>query len=136
MTESSDVLTALWFSTKEPTETELADIESRGFELLRFEDMKQLAMSDIRRGDLDSIITGISWCINIGQASAIFGEFPAPILMHSATTLKRAGAAGIPLPENYVALYSAWRTKKLAENGKVMLHHESWCRVGVLVPSS
>lgn len=123
---------AFWFSRHAPTEAQIHDLGSLGYELVVNQASYDLGNTQLRsRADVASVIGGIlSECRACG-AYVCAGVFPVPIAEAAMDTADASIAAGDYLPGT-VTLWSSWNNTRSEEGQAPTFTHLKFCRVGLL----
>lgn len=123
---------AFWFSRHAPTEAQIHDLKSLGYELVVNQASYELGNTQLRSSaDVDSVIGDIlSECRACG-ADVCAGVFPVPIAEAAMYTADASITMGDYLPGT-VVLWAAWNNTRSEEGKAPTFVHLKFCRVGLL----
>lgn len=123
---------AFWFSRHTPTDAQVQELDSLGYELIVNDASYQLAKIEMTDDDtVAAVITGILAVCDLVGAKACAGVFPTPIAQVAMWTADDAIAAGDYQPGT-ITLMAAWNVNRAAEGGQPTFEHKRFCRVGIL----
>ncbi|MDD2479337.1 MAG: hypothetical protein PHS31_05560 [Victivallaceae bacterium] len=126
------MMKAFWFSRHTPTEAQVQELESLGYELIVNDASYQLGNIELTNDDtVAAVLIGILSVCDLVGAKVCAGVFPVPIAQAAMRTADEAIAAGDYLPGT-ITLMAAWNVNRAAEGGRPTFEHKRFCRVGIL----
>lgn len=102
---------AVWYSRHQPTDTQVIEIESKGYRIV---DASNLASAVL---ETPEAVISTLFALRDMNAGAIFGVFSAPLL---AGFLRNAGV---------ISCYSAWNTARAKEGEAPIFEHLRFVKV-------
>jgi hypothetical protein len=129
---------ALWFSRHQPTDVQLKEIESLGFQLVELEmGMKMGAKSLDGEEEAFYALEAIYGQRKEHQARAVFGVFPTPLLGEFVRIPTKQGIyafSGKPVPKVIptTPVYAAWNVNRAKEGEKPQFTHKKWVQISTI----
>ncbi|MDQ0290997.1 hypothetical protein [Oligosphaera ethanolica] len=124
----------IWFSRHQPTATQLAECEQRGWNVVALDQGIELGARNIMDdGDVYAIGQALLGLAAEHNAAAIIGVWAAPMQ----EALARTAQDAVQKSEwSGVECYAAWNVTRPVEGGKPVFEHRRFCAVGRLAASA